>query len=188
MAYLSKFEKIIPSYELGTEEIIRYMQVELKKATNFLISLIKMAKCDVSETQLNHLSSVIFNLMMSKYREHWYPENSIRGSGYRCIRIDGKMDPLIGQALKICGLRNNILYSDFPVDFSMWIDPREVSYKMGERGGICQLYKQEDCEITLTEEVNMQERFVNDIVTSAQKMVGKNKTPNRSPGLGIAWS
>ena len=182
MAYPSKFQRIIPSYELGPEEIIRYMQVELTKACNFLISLIKMARCNVSETQLNHLSSVLFNLMMSKYRQHWYPEKPIRGSGYRCIRIDGKMDPLIGQALKICGLENDILYSHFTPDFSMWIDPREVSYKMGKRGGICIIYEQ---EITLTDEVNMQELFVNDLASSALRM---NKTPNRSPGLGIAWA
>ena len=96
------------------------------------------------------------------------------------------MDPLIGQALKICGLENDILYSHFTPDFRLWIDPREVSYKMGDRGGYCVIYEQEVGDIKLTEEVNMQKRLVNDIAPSAQKMVGMNKTPKRSPGLGIA--
>uniref|UniRef100_A0A4W5KIG2 Si:dkey-42i9.4 n=1 Tax=Hucho hucho TaxID=62062 RepID=A0A4W5KIG2_9TELE len=48
------------------------------------------------------------------YQHHWFPQAPCEGSGYRCLRINHKMDPLIGQA---------------------------VSYRIGEDGSICVLYE-----------------------------------------------
>merc|ERR1711953_939670 len=70
-----------------------------------------------------------------------FPEKPFKGSGYRCIRINGKMDPVIGQAGEPCGLRSAFLHSTFPSELTMWIDPLEVSYRIGGNGSICVLYE-----------------------------------------------
>ena len=177
----------MPGNVAETDIIMQSMQVEVTEACHFLIRLISLANCNISERKLDHLSSVLFHLMASQYRDHWFSENPIRGSGYRCIRIDGKMDPLIGRALKVCGLSSDILHSNFPIDFTMWIDPRDVSYRMGERGGICTLYKQQESEIKQTEGVNRQKEGVNDIAQPAQKKAGINCLISWTtyPGLGM---
>jgi hypothetical protein len=72
---------------------------------------------------------------------HWFPENPFKGSGYRCIRINGKMDPVIAQAAKSCGVSVQLVQSTFPSELTMWIDPLEVSYRVGENGPICVLYE-----------------------------------------------
>ena len=167
-------DTIMPSHVSETDISMQSMRLEVTEACHFLIRLIRMANSSVSESRLDHLSSVLLHLMMSHYRDHWFLENPIRGSGYRCIRIDGKMDPLIGRALEACGLSSDILHSNFPLDFTLWIDPGDVSYRMGERGGICTLYKQQETEIKRTEKVNRQEEGVSDIAPPAQKKAGMN--------------
>uniref|UniRef100_A0A8C2JVB9 Anti-proliferative protein domain-containing protein n=1 Tax=Cyprinus carpio TaxID=7962 RepID=A0A8C2JVB9_CYPCA len=71
------------------------------------------------------------------YQHHWFPNAPCRGSGYRCIRINHKMDPLIGKAACTIGLTKEQLFSLLPSELTMWIDPYEVSYRIGEDGSIC---------------------------------------------------
>lgn len=72
---------------------------------------------------------------------NWFPERPTRGSGYRCLRINHKMDPLIARAARGVGIDDSLLLrSMFPHELTLWIDPREVSYRIGENGSICVLY------------------------------------------------
>ena len=48
------------------------------------------------------------------------------GSGYRIIRINQKMDPIISQAGEICGFSYEFLQANFPALLTMWVDPFEV--------------------------------------------------------------
>jgi len=117
------------------------MKLELLSASNFLVHLIRLAKRNVSETQLTKFRDSLIETLRRRYRDHWFPEKPFKGSGYRCIRINGKMDPVIGQAGEPCGLSSAFLHSTFPGELTMWIDPLEVSYRIGENGSICVLYE-----------------------------------------------
>uniref|UniRef100_A0A7N4Q031 Protein BTG1 n=1 Tax=Sarcophilus harrisii TaxID=9305 RepID=A0A7N4Q031_SARHA len=75
------------------------------------------------------------------YKHHWFPEKPCKGSGYRCIRINHKMDPLIGQAAQRIGLSSQELFRLLPSELTLWVDPYEVSYRIGEDGSICVLYE-----------------------------------------------
>ncbi len=74
-------------------------------------------------------------LMTERFRDHWDTENPHRGSAYRCIRINGRLDPVIKEAAKVTGLTGISQY--LPTEFTMWIDPHDVSYRFGEDGSIC---------------------------------------------------
>lgn len=89
-------------------------------------------------------SEKLEELLAVRYRDHWHPCNPGKGSAYRCIRINGKIDPLILEAGKATGLSNFEHY--LPKEFTMWIDPEEVSYRFGEDGSIsqCPLSGEED--------------------------------------------
>ncbi|KFV88064.1 Protein BTG1, partial [Struthio camelus australis] len=75
------------------------------------------------------------------YRHHWFPLRPSKGSGYRCIRINHKMDPLIGKAAGMIGLSHERLFQLLPSELTLWVDPFEVSYRIGEDGSICVLYE-----------------------------------------------
>jgi len=117
------------------------MKLELLSASNFLVHLIRLAKRNVGESQLQKFRDCLIEVLRRRYRDHWFPEKPFKGSGYRCIRINGKMDPVIGQAGDSCGLSSAFLHSTFPSELTMWIDPLEVSYRIGENGSICVLYE-----------------------------------------------
>lgn len=90
----------------------------------------------------NDLSIVsLFFSSIEHYKHHWFPEKPCKGSGYRCIRINHKMDPLIGQAAQRIGLSSQELFRLLPSELTLWVDPYEVSYRIGEDGSICVLYE-----------------------------------------------
>ena len=51
------------------------------------------------------------------------------------------MDPLVGQAGQRIGLSIHQLYLLLPSELTLWVDPFEVSYRIGEDGSICVLYE-----------------------------------------------
>jgi len=119
------------------------MKLELQSAANFLVHLIRLGRRNpsVNEQQLEKFKAAVVEVLRRRYRDHWFPEKPFKGSGYRCIRINGKMDPVIAQAAETCGLAANLIHSTFPSELTMWIDPLEVSYRIGENGSICVLYE-----------------------------------------------
>lgn len=87
-----------------------------------------------------HRSSLLASLA-EHYKHHWFPEKPFKGSGYRCIRINHKMDPIICKAASQIGLSLPQLYQLLPSELTLWVDPYEVSYRIGEDGSICVLYE-----------------------------------------------
>ncbi len=77
------------------------------------------------------------DLLLARFENHWDASNPNKGSAYRCIRINTKMDPIVEAAAKVTGLTNISKY--LPQEFTMWVDPDEVSYRFGEDGSICSL-------------------------------------------------
>merc|ERR1712204_744 len=124
------------------KEFKTIMKLELQSASNFLVHLVKLSsRISVAEDQLVKFRDSLVEVLRRRYRDHWFPEKPFKGSGYRCIRINGKMDPIIGQAGEGCGLSSTFPHQTFPSELTMWIDPLEVSYRIGENGSICVLYE-----------------------------------------------
>ena len=56
------------------------------------------------------------------------------------------MDPVIAQAAEVASLDSTQIHTTFPSELTLWIDPMEVSYRIGENGSISILYEfKEDC-------------------------------------------
>eukprot|EP01124_Arcella_intermedia_P000178 TRINITY_DN1008_c0_g1_i1.p1 TRINITY_DN1008_c0_g1~~TRINITY_DN1008_c0_g1_i1.p1 ORF type:complete len:241 (+),score=26.10 TRINITY_DN1008_c0_g1_i1:38-724(+) len=73
----------------------------------------------------------LFELMMLKFRNHWFPMNPLKGQAYRSVTLDrrGHLDPLLVQAAQ--HIPNFIQL--FPTEIEsivMWIDPDEVAVKI----------------------------------------------------------
>ena len=100
--------------------------MELQSAANFLVHLIRR-KHTGSDVQLEKFRVAIVEVLRRRYRDHWFPDKPCKGSGYRCIRINGRVDPIIAQAAEIVGMPANTIHQTFPSELTMWIDPLEVS-------------------------------------------------------------
>ncbi|XP_055599987.1 protein BTG1-like [Uranotaenia lowii] len=119
------------------------MRIEVHSAADFLMNLLRVKKANqLSESQLQHFKGSLEQILTRHFQRHWYPDVPTKGSGFRCLRINGKMDPIIEKAGVAVGLNAVILRKMLPMELTIWIDPEEVSYRIGENGTICVLYDQ----------------------------------------------
>ncbi|KAK2508279.1 hypothetical protein MC885_016276, partial [Smutsia gigantea] len=119
------------------------MQLEIQVALNFIISYLYNK---LPRRRVNIFGEELERLLKKKYEGHWYPEKPYKGSGFRCIHIGEKVDPVIEQASKESGLDIDDVRGNLPQDLSVWIDPFEVSYQIGEKGPVKVLYVDDNNE------------------------------------------
>jgi len=109
---------------------------ETFEAARFMSSFISPNVCQKQRSKF--VGSFQRNLQ-TKFMDHWYVNEPLRGQGYRCLRLhpDPTREPMIAKALKDAELN----YSDIklPLELTVWVDPGEVSYRFGEDGSISTL-------------------------------------------------
>lgn len=118
------------------------MKDEVTSAVGFLTNILRSSD-NVNEAQTRQFGLVLSNLLCKRYLDHWFPEKPFKGSGYRCIRMNHKIDPLILQAGQVCGLNQGFLATVFPPELTLWVDPMDVSFRIGENGSVGILYNSE---------------------------------------------
>ncbi|XP_015913234.2 protein BTG2 [Parasteatoda tepidariorum] len=114
--------------------------MEIESASTFLANLLRLENRHIKIARVEMFRRTLEDLLRHHYQHHWFPEKPCKGSGYRCLRINHKMDPLIAKAGDVCGFNEADLRKLLPNELTMWIDPLEVSYRIGENGSICVLY------------------------------------------------
>lgn len=77
--------------------------------------------------------------LMALYKHHWHPAEPTKGSGYRCLRTNHQADPIIQRAANRASLASEL--HRLPAELTIWVDPQEVSYRIGEDGSVCNLLK-----------------------------------------------
>lgn len=114
------------------------MKSEVSTACRFLFLMLRSSN-RISEPKLKKFTSKIEELLCERYKTHWHPQNPLLGSGFRCIRINNSaMDPIVLNAALLTGLSNTEL-SGLPEELTLWIDPNEVCFRIGENGSICDI-------------------------------------------------
>jgi protein Tob/BTG len=116
------------------------MRLEILSSINLIIYLLIKANIGLSVCILQNLHNVLTELLHKKYINHWNPENPKKGSGYRCIRINNTMDPLIKKAAKLTAIPLSLIKRSLPLQLTIWIDPKTVDYRIGENGSIGNLF------------------------------------------------
>ncbi|KJE92856.1 hypothetical protein CAOG_03747 [Capsaspora owczarzaki ATCC 30864] len=119
------------------------MMVELNCAADFLCNFLK---AKLPREDIDNFHQQFVHVLKQRYQSHWYNETPIRGSAYRSMTCGREhfqkhksfLDPLLIQIVKTCNIRNIEQY--FPENFTLWVDPGEVSYRIGELGSICDYY------------------------------------------------
>jgi len=122
------------------------MLKEVKSAVQLLVHILSINNA-IAKSKLEKFSECLEKLLCLRYEEHWHPQKPFLGSAYRCIRITHTiMDNVIEKAATMSGLTFADLYKSLPQDFTLWIDPADVSYRIGEDGSICCLFSTSNTE------------------------------------------
>ncbi|XP_064606270.1 protein Tob1-like [Liolophura sinensis] len=114
------------------------MHVEVSVALNFVISYLYNK---LPRRRVNLFGIELEKGLKKKFEGHWYPERPFKGSGFRCVRVNGEqIDPVIEKAAVASGIDMEEIKGYWPSELTLWIDPAEVSYRIGEKGLVKVLY------------------------------------------------
>lgn len=116
------------------------MESELESGVSLITSFIQKSQIPQQSNDLEDFEAKLVQDLKSEYAGHWYPERPEKGSAFRCLRINQNgSESLIEKAARLSGF--DWITNCLPKEFTIWIDPGEVSYRIGEEGSICVHYK-----------------------------------------------
>uniref|UniRef100_A0A3P9JMP8 Transducer of ERBB2, 2 n=1 Tax=Oryzias latipes TaxID=8090 RepID=A0A3P9JMP8_ORYLA len=119
------------------------MHLEVKVALNFIVSYLYNK---LPRRRADLFGEELEKILVSRFEGHWYPEAPMRGSAFRCIHLGAQRDPVVELAAKRSGLDTEEVRANVPAELSVWIDPYEVSYQIGEQGPVKLLYLEDPPE------------------------------------------
>ena len=121
------------------------MKDEINCACEFLCTNIR----STSGTMLTHeklgtFRTVLKELFVDKFTNHWYPDKPMKGNGFRCVNIDKDthvVDPMLIKAAEVSDIPQDVFLSAFRFGLALWVDPGDVSYRTGHSSNVVSLYK-----------------------------------------------
>ena len=112
------------------------MKEEIRVGVEFLRQFLAKYGQRLTQAQIDTFASKLTTLLESRYQSHWYDKQPMKGQAFRCLRLKGSenyMDPVLERILADTNLKLNQL--GLPSDFTLWIDPGEVSVRFGDQVG-----------------------------------------------------
>lgn len=124
------------------------MLQEVSAAVLFIASILKRSQ-KVSNEVIAKFIVQLYQDLEARFQDHWFEELPERGSAFRCIRntTRGGLDPRICKAGQACGISKCALTEILPSEFILWIDPQDVSYRVGEYGCLSKVTKEEMAKV-----------------------------------------
>eukprot|EP00040_Diaphanoeca_grandis_P013668 m.69074 g.69074 ORF g.69074 m.69074 type:complete len:173 (-) comp24046_c0_seq1:47-565(-) len=117
------------SATLLNDEAMMRGTVEVQSAANFVAKRL-LNDFDGDAEALKH---ALLKVLTRRHDGHWHPDSPERGSAFRCVSVqDGHLDPVLRDAAKMAGVQDSLVSKALPQNFTLWIDPGDVSVRIGE--------------------------------------------------------
>lgn len=115
------------------------MHIEIQVALNFVISYLYNK---LPRRRVNIFGEELEKALKDKFQGHWYPEKPFKGSAFRCLKTGDPIDSVLERAARESGVPIADILENLPAELSVWVDPGEVSYRIGEKGAVKILYSE----------------------------------------------
>lgn len=115
------------------------MHIEVQVALNFVISYLYNK---LPRRRVNIFGEELEKALKDKFKGHWYPEKPFKGSAFRCLKTGDPIDRVLERAAKESGVPIQDILENLPAELAVWVDPGEVSYRIGETSVIKILYSE----------------------------------------------
>ncbi|XP_016837258.1 atrophin-1 isoform X2 [Nasonia vitripennis] len=115
------------------------MHIEVQLALNFVISYLYNK---LPRRRVNIFGEELEKALKDKFKGHWYPEKPFKGSAFRCLKTGDPIDPVLERAAKESGVPIQDILENLPAELAVWVDPGEVSYRIGETSPVKILYSE----------------------------------------------
>ena len=119
------------------------MRPELQSVGNFLAYLIGTSPTRrVKMAKLKNFTNNVVEVLQKQYRYNWFIHAPYKGSNNRAIKIHPRAtNSSINRAACMTGIKEWKIYSSMPPNICIWIDPLQVTYRIGEDGHTRLLYE-----------------------------------------------
>ena len=118
------------------------MKEEVQSAARFVCDKLKENQ-HLSDEQCELFKTTLEELMFQRFQNHWHPDKPLKGNAYRCLNINHEecvLDPMLKEAADESFIDVEDLRFTFPDGLALWVDPFDVSYRLGRRS-ICTIFK-----------------------------------------------
>lgn len=120
------------------------MKQEISSAVDFLSQYL-LSNTKLSPDKIGLFRDNLEFLITERFQNHWHPSSPLKGNAYRCLNVDSTaVDPLIVKASHGSGISPLKFQELFPDGLALWIDPRDVCYRIGKRLTIKTIYGHTD--------------------------------------------
>jgi protein Tob/BTG len=119
------------------------MKTEIQHAVTFLVDTLKEKLPHITVEELRTFRTRLTDLLAERYENHWYVDKPLKGSAFRCINIsieDNSIDIALRSAANESGISEEDIVCVFPNGLALWVDPDDVSGRVG-KGAIFPIYK-----------------------------------------------
>ena len=121
------------------------MTNEIQSSGNFLTHLLTLSdlkrNANITDNHFKIFNQNLVDVLKHRYKNHWYPQNSFKGSGFRAIRINStSLDPIVGLAAELSGIEPELVHNALPREVTIWCDPFKTDVRIGENGSIMTIY------------------------------------------------
>lgn len=113
------------------------MHIEVQVALNFVISYLYNK---LPRRRVNIFGEELEKALKDKFQGHWYPDKPFKGSAFRCLKTGDPIDKVLERAAKESGVPIQDILENLPQELAVWVDPGEVSYRIGEKGAVKVLF------------------------------------------------
>ena len=121
------------------------MKRELTSASNLIVHFLRLEQKNIPEYKLELFNKCLFEALAEKYNGYWFPEKPQKLSRYRMVQFHSNLDRRIIEAGQKCKFSETFLIENLS-PLTVWIDPNEVRYTIGENNRTFILYNQDSLE------------------------------------------
>jgi hypothetical protein len=120
----------------NTKKKYKKMKDEIREGVEFLRQFLAKYGNSLTPTQIDTFAAKLNRMLEERYVNHWYVDHPMKGQAFRCLRLkrsENYIDPVLERLLSDLGL--TLAQLGLPNDFTLWIDPGEVTVRFGDQVG-----------------------------------------------------
>ncbi|XP_060528262.1 protein Tob1-like isoform X2 [Cylas formicarius] len=156
------------------------MHIEVQVALNFVISYLYNK---LPRRRVNIFGEELEKALKDKFQGHWYPDKPFKGSAFRCLKTGDPIDKVLERAARESGVPIQDILENLPQELAVWVDPGEVSYRIGEKGAVKILFSdkidpQEDHSADRELQANAVQQNGNQPIPNNQHMPSPSSAPS----------
>ena len=119
------------------------MKLELEAVVDLMQQLLHAYNKEyLSEKQIDRFGRCLKRVLYKQWITSWYPNDPNRGSGFRTLWVypDEGVQSFLTEACEVSLIYWTTLRQALPLNFTIWVNPGTVKYRIGESGVILTVY------------------------------------------------